>query len=151
MADENIQIGIPADDEGYVALRCPHCGGDFKVLALDLQQYEGSDLFCAKCGLAHEVSLFILRPDVAEVAQRHAENVAIDMINNFTAGLERTFRNSKSMKFTAKRMLRKPVPELRAITDLPEAQLPCCETSVKVSLDQAASIFYCPFCGQVQN
>jgi transcription elongation factor Elf1 len=151
MTDKTWTIGIPADDEGYIALRCPHCEADFKLLASDLQQLEEPELFCASCGLSHDASLFLLHPDVQDVVQRQAENLMADLINEFSSGLERSLRGSKHVKFTAGRMAKKPVPELRAITDLAEAELPCCETTVKVRLDQAASIFYCPFCGHAQN
>lgn len=151
MPDKSIFISIPADGEGYIGMRCPHCEGDFKCLASDLQQCDGTELFCARCGLSHDAGLFVLQPDVADVARRHAENAAFDLMNDFTAQLEQTFRSSKSIKMKTTRVPRTSVPELRAVTDLAEAEIPCCESTVKLALDQAATLFYCPFCGQAQD
>jgi len=151
MTDEKIQIAIPGDDEGYIALRCPHCAADFKLLAGVLNEFDGTELFCASCGLSHELSRFLLHPDVEKVAMAEAENLAADLVNEWMAGLERQFRGSKFLKVSGTKLPRKPVPTLRAITDLVETELPCCETRVKLTLDVAATVFYCPLCGHAQN
>lgn len=150
MAD-SISISIPADDEGYIALRCPHCGATFKTLAANLNEFEGDVLACAICGLTYDYSQFLLTTEVGEAVQTEVHNLVADMLNQFGANLERSFRSSEFLKVTTSKTPKMPTLQLRAITDLAEAELPCCETKVKLQFADASTVFYCPFCGQVQT
>ena len=46
-----MEISIPADDEGYVLLRCPKCGEKFKLAPTDIESDEVEDIYCPLCGL----------------------------------------------------------------------------------------------------
>lgn len=148
---DSIPINIPADEEGFIALQCPHCRASFKVLALDLNNFEGTELCCAVCGLAHERAQFLMTPDVCEIIEAEAHNLVADMLNEFSRGLERSSRESTFVKIQTSKVRKRAVPELRAITDLAEVEIFCCETVIKVDFAQAATLFYCPLCGQVQT
>ena len=49
-----VEISIPCDDEGYVLLRCSHCGELFKITASDAKDDEVLDIYCPACGLTSE-------------------------------------------------------------------------------------------------
>ncbi len=84
------------------------------------------------------------------VIQAEIQNLVAGMLNKFSADLERSVRGSQYLKVTATGMPTAHVPQLRAITDLAEAEVLCCETKIKLEFSEAASLFYCPFCGQAQ-
>jgi transcription elongation factor Elf1 len=148
---DRIPIRIPADDEGYITLHCPHCRASFKALTADLDESDDADLHCAACGLSHERMRFLLTPELSGVIQAEVHNKVADLLNEFSAGLERSFRGSKSIKMKSRKVEKRTVPTLRAITDLAQVELHCCETRIKVEFDVAASLLYCPFCGQAQT
>ena len=139
---------VPTDDEGYLALQCPHCGDAFKIRGSDYQERELSDLYCANCGLSGEFGSF-LPPDVIEAMQQAAMNHILPDLEKAVADLNKTSGGLISIRAE----IDKPPPadEIRAVTDLAEAQLPCCETAVKLPFRNAAAVFYCPFCGQAQS
>jgi len=147
---DEISIGIPADAEGYIVLQCPHCTATFKALAADLNEFEGDSITCVACGLSHEGAQFLLASEVGDVIQAEIQNLVAGMLNKFSADLERSVRGSQYLKVTATGMPTAHVPQLRAITDLAEAEVLCCETKIKLEFSEAASLFYCPFCGQAQ-
>lgn len=55
MSDEiHMTISIPTDDEGYVLLKCEHCGTFFKGTPSDLQDDGVLHIFCPSCGLTSD-------------------------------------------------------------------------------------------------
>jgi hypothetical protein len=80
---DSMSISIPADQEGFIGLRCPHCEGYFKGLAADLNELEESSLTCALCGLSHDRSGFFLTPEINEVVQAEAHNLMAELLNKF--------------------------------------------------------------------
>jgi hypothetical protein len=147
---EFIEIQIPADGDGYIGLRCPYCLGEFKLTAADLDDLEQEQLYCARCGLS-DTSIHFQPPSFWDVAQQHANNFAAKLLNETFGKIEAGFRGSQFVTVTSEKIPLQPVSRLRAITDHAIAELPCCELTVKLPFSQAVSVFYCPFCGQVQN
>lgn len=150
MADGHILISVPVDGEGYLGLVCPHCEGEFKVRGADWQGWEGTELHCALCGLSDATSVFVA-PIVERQALEHGHNLLARLVNNSLGKLTREFRGSTHVKVTHTPLPEVPVTPIRAITDLAEASVACCETTVKVPFASGAALFYCPFCGQVQD
>ena len=146
----NISISVPADDEGYIALRCPTCRGEFKVLVADFEQSAGQALYCAQCGMATAPSSFI-PPDVLNMAILEVRNQALDAFGRMFRDMEQRTRNSPFLHVTAGNVEHVPLPKLRAVTDLAITDLPCCKTTVKVPFARAAALYYCPLCGHVQD
>jgi predicted RNA-binding Zn-ribbon protein involved in translation (DUF1610 family) len=147
--DESFEVQVPTDDEGYLALLCPHCGGPFKIRGADYQSRELLDLYCASCGLSDEFSAF-LPPDVLDAIRQAALDRFLPDLEKAMADLERA-SSGGLISINAELQLPPRPPELRAITDLAEADVPCCETAVKLPFGNAATVFYCPFCGQAQS
>jgi predicted RNA-binding Zn-ribbon protein involved in translation (DUF1610 family) len=148
MDDDSFSIQIPTDDEGYLALRCPHCELQFKIRGGDYQERDIADLYCANCGLSGEFAAF-LPPDVMEAMHRAALDHMLPDLQKAVADLNRSAGGLLSIH--AEIETPPPPRQLRAVTDLAEAELPCCETAVKLSFTNAAAVFYCPFCGQAQT
>ena len=149
---ECFSVGIPLDAEGFLALRCPQCEAPFKIRGDDARDRDVSNLYCASCGLSGEFS-GVLPSDVREHVKQHAINQLIPDLNRMFGKLSRSVRPSKGIGITITFNPLKPVrvSKLRAVTDLAEAELPCCETTVKVAFSSAGTLFYCPFCGHAQT
>lgn len=78
MSDEiHMEISIPADDEGYVLLKCEHCGTFFKATPSDIKDDGVLRIFCPSCGL---VSESYITDDVLELAMNMVSNQVNDMI-----------------------------------------------------------------------
>ena len=143
------RIEIPADDEGYVSFQCPSCGERFKLRADEVEQAAPDPLYCPLCGLSAEQSSFYTQA-VEDVALQHAENFAAEALHEMFKEMERKSR-SKSITFKAGPPPRKkPVSELREVTDLAVVRLACCDMSIKVPNSDALSGVYCPYCGMEQ-
>ena len=80
MSDEiNMTISISTDADGYVLLRCEHCGTYFKGTPSDLKDDGVLHIFCPSCGL---ISKNYFTEDVLELAMKMAKNAVKDMIYN---------------------------------------------------------------------
>ena len=44
MEETRFEIRIPCDDDGFILLRCPHCGELFKLTAEDMESDETLDI-----------------------------------------------------------------------------------------------------------
>jgi hypothetical protein len=145
-----IRISVPADDEGFIALRCASCAGSFKLTAADVEQHNHPDIWCPLCGLRNETAHY-LSPEILEVAQAHAVNLAAELLNDSVTKLERSLQGTPGLTMKTSRIPKKPVSEIRAITDLAIVQVSCCDKGIKLPFSSGAALFYCPFCGQAQD
>lgn len=78
--DFRMTISIPADDDGYVLLKCPNCGTYFKVMPADIEDDGILEIFCPSCGL---VGNDYITDDVLELALAMTENKMKDMIDPY--------------------------------------------------------------------
>lgn len=76
-----VEISIPCDDEGYVLLRCSHCGELFKITASDAKDDEVLDIYCPACGLTSES---YLTDDVIALANAKINKREFDRKNQST-------------------------------------------------------------------
>lgn len=150
MSTQRITIGVPADGEGYVSLQCHQCSGDFKLLAADVENLGATELWCPYCGIRNTSDQFI-PPDVMERMQVEATNLAIRELNKSLGQLSSRFKGGGLLKITTNKLPLKAVPKLRAITDLAIVDASCCEKRFKVAFATGATLFYCPYCGQVRD
>lgn len=144
MNDFSISISIPADDEGFVLLRCSRCGEYFKLPSDDIQGEELLDIYCPQCGL---ISEDYITDDVIELAQAKAINQLLDGFYNETKKLERKTRNSV-VKIKANKPEREEEIPIRSTIDSMEiVDFGCCERQAKIRhlLDYCGC--YCPYCG----
>jgi hypothetical protein len=147
MSDIKKKIEIPSDSDGFITLECPYCNSRFKLTVDFLEERPIIDLFCPCCGLKHDPSNFLLmREDVSEQVEIVAHNIVADLLNQFSANLQRNI-NSKSVKFKAG----SPIPSeaeksLWEREEMEDLTLKCCDVRVKVKYPQHDCI-YCPECG----
>lgn len=146
MNDEiHISLSIPTDDDGYVLLRCEHCGTFFKGMPSDIQDDGVLRIYCPSCGL---ISDSYITNDVLELAQNTAKNIVSDMIYEMFKDLERQSKNS-FVKFKAGRRPRHESedPIRSSIEALETCTFPCCARTAKVKPLLKMTGAYCPFCG----
>ena len=143
--DIHMTISIPTDDEGYVLLKCEHCGTFFKGTPSGVQDDGVLHIFCPSCGL---VSESYITEDVLELAMNMAKNIMNDMIHDMFKDLER--HNKKSvLKFKAgRRPPRESEDPIRSgIEALEICTFPCCTRTAKIKPMLKMTGAYCPFCG----
>lgn len=147
MSDEfHITISIPTDDEGYILLRCEHCGTFFKATPSDIEDDGVLHIFCPSCGL---ISDSYVTEDVIELARRIVENKVNDMIYDAFKDLERHNKRNSVVKFnTGKRPKHETEDPIRSGIDALEiASFPCCSRTAKIKPLLKMTGAYCPFCG----
>lgn len=147
VSDEfHITISIPTDDEGYILLRCEHCGTFFKATPSDIEDDGVLHIFCPSCGL---ISDSYVTEDVIELARRIVENKVNDMIYDAFKDLERHNKRNSVVKFnTGKRPKHETEDPIRSGIDALEiASFPCCSRTAKIKPLLKMTGAYCPFCG----
>lgn len=144
----NIEIPIPADNEGYVLLKCPLCGEMFKLMVSDIEDDSQLNIWCPSCGL---VSESYLPEDVIELAERLIQNFTTDMLNAFAKDIENIFKNNSFVKSKTISNLKKEATDPIAIKieNLEEQTFKCCHKSAKILPSLKFAGCYCPFCGEV--
>lgn len=147
MSDEfHMTIPIPTDDDGYILLRCEHCGTFFKATPFDIEDDSVLRIFCPSCGLSSEN---YLTQDVIELAMRMIKNKANDMIYDAFKSLERHNKRNSMIKFKAgKSPKHEPEDPIRSgIEALEVTTFPCCGRTAKIKPLLKMTGAYCPFCG----
>lgn len=140
-----VEISIPSDDDGYVLLKCEHCGNLFKAMPDDIEDDGVREIFCPCCGL---VSENYVTDDVIELALSIAQNVAMDMVHDALKDMERKFRNSPVTIKAGNRPERRSEDPIHSGVDVLEiAGFPCCKRTAKVKPLLKMTGCYCPFCG----
>lgn len=146
MSDEiQMTISIPTDEDGYVLLKCEHCGTFFKGTPSDIQDDGVLHIFCPSCGLT---SGNYFTDDVLELGMKMIKNRSIDMVYDSFKRLERQSKNSM-IKFKAgKRPYHESEDPIRSgVEALDICTFPCCGRAAKIKPLLKMTGAYCPFCG----
>lgn len=126
------------------------CGDRFKLHAGEFQENDPTPLYCPLCGMSADRAGFITAA-ARKVAMQHAENMLLQAVHNSFKDWERQTRGSKGVRFKAgPAPKKKPVSELREVTDLAFVNFGCCGLTAKVPHSDALSTLYCPYCGTEQ-
>lgn len=146
MDDEiHMEISIPTDDDGYVLLKCSHCGTFFKATPSDVKDNGILKLYCPSCGL---VSDNYITEDVIELVLVMAKNAAMGMIYNEFKKVESQFSKGSLTFKAGKRPDPEPENPIRSgIEALEIASFPCCNRTAKIKPMLKMTGCYCPFCG----
>lgn len=146
MSDEiHMTIPIPTDDEGYILLKCEHCGTFFKGTPSDTQDDGVLRIFCPSRGLSGES---FITNDVLDLAQNMVKNVMNDMIYDMFKDLERHSKRSAVQFKAGRRPKREPEDPIRSgIEALEICMFPCCARTAKIKPMLKMTGAYCPFCG----
>lgn len=145
---KNFIISKQSDIDGFSSFKCSLCGEEFKLNSTECQEDDVYELFCPHCGIPSEPSSY-LTDDFVENAMILAENEVANMLNDFTKGLEKSFRGNKSIKFkSGKKLPIKPLKPMYEQDDLDQVEFNCCERQAKLNtLLISSKNPYCPYCG----
>ena len=141
----HMTISVPTDRDGYVLLKCEHCGTFFKGTSSDLNDDGVLRIFCPSCGLSSES---YITNDVLELALNMTKNVMNDMIYDMFKGLERHNKHSAVQIKAGQPPKREPEDPIRSGIDALEiCMFPCCTRTAKIKPMLKMTGAYCPFCG----
>lgn len=147
MSDEfHMTISIPTDDDGYILLKCEHCGTFFKAAPSDIEDDGVLHIFCPSCGLMSEN---YFTDDVIELAMKMTKNIVNDMIYDMFKDLECQTKRNSLVKFKAgKRPQHESEDPIRSgIEALEITTFPCCGRTAKIKPLLRMTGAYCPLCG----
>lgn len=140
-----MEISIPTDDEGYVLLKCPHCGTYFKVTPSDFEDEGVLELFCPSCGLVGEN---YLTDDVIELAMAMTENKVADLLYDEFKKKERQLKKGIITFQAGKPPEHEPENPIHSgIEAMAIVHFPCCHRTAKIKPLLKMTGCYCPFCG----
>ena len=144
--ETQLSISIPTDDDGYILLKCKHCGTFFKETVSDLQDDGVLNIFCPSCGL---ISDSYITDDVLELAMKMTRNLFNDMIYDTFKDFERHNKKNSMVKFKSGKKPRHEVedPIRSGIETLEISTFPCCKRTAKIKPLLKMTGAYCPFCG----
>ena len=145
MMDCEFKISIPTDVDGYILLRCEHCGTFFKASPEDVNDDSVLHLFCPSCGL---ICNHCFTEDVIALATDIMENRVNDLIHSSLKELER-YGKKGGMKFkvTRKPQSQPEEPIRSGIEAMEVASFSCCSRMAKIKPLLKMTGSYCPFCG----
>ncbi len=139
------EVSIPADDQGFVLMQCPLCGGFFKIKPGDYHAEDVIEIWCPSCGLKAEN---YFTDDVIELALKKTKNYANDLIYNEMKKWEKKFKGSFiSFKAGKKPQHEEEYPIKYGIEALEVEKYPCCKREAKIKPIYKMCGSYCPFCG----
>ncbi|WP_214779902.1 TFIIB-type zinc ribbon-containing protein [Exiguobacterium sp. s22] len=145
MTNFNLEISIPADDDGFILMKCPLCGGFFKLTPYDIEAEDALGIWCPCCGLKSEN---YLTDDVTELALKMAENNAMEHVFKEMKKWERKFKgNGLSFKAGKKPTSKPEDPVVAGIEILEIQNYECCKRQAKIKPIVKMIGSYCPFCG----
>ena len=146
MSDEiQMTISIPTDEDGYVLLKCEHCGTFFKGTPSDIQDNGVLHIFCPSCGLTSDN---YFTDDVLELGMKMIKNRSIDMVYDSFKRLERQSKNSMIKFKEGKRPHHESEDPIRSGVEASDiCTFPCCGRTAKIKPLLKMTGAYCPFCG----
>lgn len=147
MRDEiQMTISMPTDDEGYILLKCEHCGTYFKATPFDIEDDGVLHIFCPSCGL---ISDDYFTDDVRELAMKMVKNKTMDLVYDAFKDLERHSKRNSMVQFkVGKRPHHETEDPIRSGIEAMEICIfPCCSRTAKIKPLLKMTGAYCPFCG----
>lgn len=140
-----MSISVPTDNDGYVLLKCEHCGSFFKVCPGDIQDDRVLHVFCPSCGL---ISDSYFTDDVFELANRMTNNYAQDMVYDMFKNLEKHSKHGIVRFKAGRKPHHEPESPIHSgVEALEIASFPCCNRTAKIKPLLKMTGCYCPFCG----
>jgi len=140
-----MRIAIPADNDGYVLLKCPECGDYFKITPADYEDDGVLSVCCPSCGLS---SSNYITEDVLELTMAVARNMAIDLVYDELKKWEKQFSKGFMTSTAEKKPKLEPENPIRCgIEALVITHFRCCNRSAKIKPLLRLTGCYCPFCG----
>lgn len=94
---EEMTISIPLDEEGYMLLQCPRCGGFFKVRSEDYEAEDIENLWCPMCGIKSDS---FWADEVIELAKAKVLNQVLGDLSKKLAKIGRTTSRRSFIQMT---------------------------------------------------
>ena len=147
MANTELSISIPLDEDGYLELECDFCKTRFMIAGEDYENKDMPFFFCPVCGLPNDLGTFYC-PEILEKAQQLAAEWAMKEIDRAFGKTIRDINRSGIVKMSMQMPKREPDKELyKPFDDYARHKTECCQMNVKVrEIDEQIGI-YCPICG----
>lgn len=149
MKTKTITIRIPADEEGYVLMKCPQCGELFKLKVQDIHDDGVMNIHCPACFFASYRTTDFITDDVQQHVETLASNLAGEVINGMMKELEQSLKNNKYIRLERKQVIKEEKPtSLFSITDsLKPVYCLHCGRYAKIKPILRDSAYKCPLCG----
>ena len=139
------EIAIPADNEGFCLLQCPHCGEFFKLTPSDIEAEDVIEIWCPSCGLIGEN---YFTDDAIQLALKKTKNYAMDLIFNEMKKWEKEFGGGPvTFKVGKQPVHEEEKPLMYSVEALELVKYPCCKKEAKIKPIYKICGSYCPFCG----
>ncbi|KAF0506974.1 TFIIB-type zinc ribbon-containing protein [Pediococcus pentosaceus] len=140
-----MKIEIPTDDDGFMLLKCPHCGDFFKLIFSDMEDYGILHIYCPYCG---QVGDSYLTGEVIKLAEAMTKNFALQQMHQVIKRLERKHKRGL-LTFKAGQVHQKVYesPVLLVVDTLIKQYYDCCNRNAKIKPSMKIAGTYCPFCG----
>lgn len=116
------------------------------LLVDDIEDDTNLDIWCPNCGLKHQD---YLDDETINLAERMIENKVADILNEFSATMKKSFKNSEIRIKTEKIKKQPEIPIGRKTGDFEEKYYECCKKKAKISSIKNLEGGYCPFCGEI--
>ncbi len=175
MAEIEVNVSFPLDDEGFFRRECPFCRKEFKVLltkeelgtlaqegidSFMIEPKEKADLdkdvqgeaeyFCPYCGQRAPKDSWWTQEQLAYV-NIFAKNIMTSIVNEkLIRPLKGIFGHQSSspisISFKGREMEQQEPWISPEVNDLDEFELPCCHRKIKIE-DSKTGCIHCFFCG----
>lgn len=149
MKSHTITVSIPADNEGYVLMKCPQCGELFKLKVSDIHDDGVMDIHCPGCFFASYRTNDFITDDVQQHVETLAKNYAGELINGMMKELDKSLKSNKFIKVKRTQEIREEIPIhlFSSVDSLKPAYCPNCGKYAKVKALLRDSAYKCPLCG----
>lgn len=142
-------ISIPADNDGYVLMKCPQCGELFRLKVRDIHDEGVLNIHCPACGFASYSRSDFITDDVRKYAETVASNYAGELVNSMMKDLEKSLKGNKFVKVKSTSIIKEETPTpIRSVIDTLKPS--CCSYCGKYSKIRPLlrnSAYTCPLCG----
>lgn len=149
MKTKTITIRVPADNEGYVLMKCPQCGELFKLKVLDFHDDGVMDIHCPACFFASYRTNDFITDDIQQHVNTLINNYAGEVIDGMIKELEKSLKNNKYIKLERKQEIQeeKPIPLFSTTDSLKPVYCLYCGKYAKIKSILRDSAYKCPLCG----
>lgn len=145
MEEASLEIELPSDDDGFILLKCPHCGELFKLTAQDIKSDKILNIYCPACGLTADD---FFTQDVIDLALAMSKNAVMDEITRQFQFLAKNYNDSLiEIEVETNHKKEPELPIRPSIEALQVTTCHDCGRQAKISPLLAMSAYTCPLCG----
>lgn len=145
----NLKISVPADQDGFISLKCPFCGEMFKLNSDEINSQWHINTWCPKCGIR---SNHLWDDDTNHKMNEMVENKLNELTNQIQDVFAKTL-SGKNVSFKPGRRakVKTVTPIVPKTANLELIYFSCCKLTGKVKPILKFSGCYCPYCGEIDD